>query len=147
MEQIQKNLEKINIKIPRSRHLQVNDEIENFIKIINTNIINELHKMTPKHKSNDSITRYTNKEIKYFQVLKSKVLSEIHKLYKKFMHNGIILSTFKKALEMIRNKLKTVFNKNVNNYWFNRISKIKCHDSQNMFPQIKAVPVYERDER
>lgn len=95
--------------------------------------------MTPKYKNNDSINRYTNNEIKNLETLKSKFLTEIHKLNKKFIYNGFLLSTLKLALELTRKKLKNIFNKNVNNYWYERISKIKSHDSQNMFPQIKAI--------
>lgn len=137
-EKFKKNLEKIQLNIPSNKNL-LNNEIDNFIGTLNNNIINELHKVTPKYKNNDSIKRYTNKEIKQLQSLKSKILTEIHKLNKKFIHNGILISALKNALVITRNKLKKIFDKNVNEYWYDKISKIKSHDSQNMFPQIKSI--------
>lgn len=44
-----KKLEKINLNIPNNKNL-LNNKINNFIKIIKTNLTNELHKVTPKHK-------------------------------------------------------------------------------------------------
>lgn len=84
--------------------------------MINENMINELHKVTPKYNYKDSISRYLSLEIKKLQLLKKKLLSLIHKLNRKFITNGEQITILKRALEHTRQKLKKTFDKKVNEY-------------------------------
>lgn len=132
------NLEKLNLKINDEKNL-TNPEIEQYLNDLTSTIKNELYNVTPIHTQNDSIDRYLNSEIIKLQKLKGKILSILHTLKCRKGAPESVLSTYKKLLVIIKQNLQTVFNSSVNNYWINRIAKIKPHDSSNMFPQIKSI--------
>lgn len=84
--------------------------------------------------------KYVNSKIKKLQKTISKLITELHKEKFKRRNNRDNIEILNKFLEKvkIRNKIRKI-NQSVNNYWIETISKIKPHDSENMFPKINAI--------
>lgn len=128
-----------NLDIPTDRNLTIK-EIDEHLKTIEKKILEAIEATVPTIKHRDTVKLYTNAYTKKLQKQKSYVLTQINNMYRNSNRwDSDLMERLKYTMNNIKYKLKIEFQRNINAYWRNKISKITHKDSKNMFPQINRI--------
>ena len=125
--------------IPNNKNLS-NEEIETYIRDINTAITMAINNTVPKIKNRNSMECYQTPLIMKIHKQKSLLITKINNIYRQFKtHNNRQLNLLKNNLLTVKALLKQEYIKSVNNYWSEKISNIPENDPKHMFPQVNQI--------
>lgn len=124
--------------LPNNLNL-TNIEIDNKIDELEQIIKKALENNTPKYKKINYLKDYILPQIIKLQKAKSGLLSKIHRLKRSINRDKDEIRVYEYTLIEIKQKINNLLNININKYWEKRISKIKIHDHNNLFPEINRI--------
>lgn len=129
--------EKLTYTIPTDRDL-IPEEIDAYLKTINSDILNTIEATIPRFKRRDNILIYVNPKIKKLQKQKSHLISLFNRK-KKIYPNSTITQNLKNTINSIKALIKSEFTNSINQYWQALIKQIDHRDPSNFFPSINKI--------
>lgn len=106
------------ITIPDDINLETT-QIDNYIKQINKQLVEEMNKTIPKSGEHTNKNPYTSKKIKKMTKYKSHLLTKLHLVQKHNQNNRFknLILKIKSLIKFTRNKINYLINDRIENHW------------------------------
>lgn len=132
------DLIKIKPELPDNRNF-TNSEIYSRIHELDQLFKDSLNNNTPAYKKINLLKDYVSPQIINLEKTKSQLLSKIHRLKKSRNKDRDEIRMYEYGLMNLKKEINRMFNLNINKYWEKRISKIKLHNYNRIFPKINRI--------
>ncbi|XP_076224455.1 uncharacterized protein LOC143174605 [Nomia melanderi] len=134
-------LSKYNPDIPSNTNISIK-QIDQHLNDIKIKILETIEQTVPKFQTANSTDKYLNRKIKQLQKEEAQAIATIRSIRRTMAagpHIRHSIHIINSRIKALRRKIKMEIDKEVNNYWFNRISKINPKQSHKMFPDINSI--------
>lgn len=138
----QDKLSKLTVAIPSDKNLS-NNEIDEYLLLLEQNINNTVSITVPDFKSSNSMTKYINKKITKLTAEKHKTITKLNKIKRTRNPNLLItqieIDRLKSHIRTLTYEIAKEFSKSCNSFWARKAKLVDYRKPDSFFPELNRM--------